>query len=121
MLYLGIDIIEFSQIERPLLKYGQRFKKIVYTENEIAICESCSNNISAYAERFALKEASMKAFGTGAAEGIYWNQIEYLNDDDKILNFFGNSKFFIDNNKIKNISFSVSSTKYFSVAIVTME
>jgi len=120
MLLVGVDIIEFSQIEKPLVKYGQRFKKLVYTEREISVCEKCTNSVSAYAERFALKEASMKAFGTGAANGIYWSQIEYLGNNQKTLNFTGKSKSFIEENKITNVSFSISSSNSFSVAVVVL-
>lgn len=120
MLLCGIDIIEYSQIEKPLKMYGSRFKKLVYTEREINICENCQNIIPAYAERFALKEAAMKAFGTGAAQGIYWNQIEYLGDKKKTLYFSGKSKLFIDDNKITNVSCSVSSNNSYSVAVVVL-
>ena len=120
MLYVGVDIIEFSRLERPLEKYGGRFKRTVYTDKEIAACEKCGDKITAYAERFALKEAAIKAFGTGVSEGIYWIQVEYTDKGSKTLNFKGASKNFIENNGIKNVLFSVSSTSSFSIAVVIL-
>ena len=43
---------------------------------EIATCGTRRRAASAYAVRFAAKEALMKALGTGWAEGVRWVDIE---------------------------------------------
>ena len=60
----GVDIIEISRVKLVLERYGQRFLDRVYTAGEIAYCRGRPPNLAA---RFAAKEATMKALGTGCA------------------------------------------------------
>ena len=71
---VGVDIIEISRIERVLAIYGERFLKRVYTEGER---ERYRNRVSELAARFAAKEATSKALGTGII-GIHWREMEVL-------------------------------------------
>lgn len=58
------------------MSWQDSFLKRVYTEAEL---ETCHNDASRLAARFAAKEAVMKAFGSGS-EGISWKDIEVLSD-----------------------------------------
>lgn len=71
---VGVDIIEIARIERVLAIYGERFLKRVYTEGER---ERYRNRVSELAARFAAKEATSKALGTGII-GIHWRDMEVL-------------------------------------------
>jgi holo-[acyl-carrier protein] synthase len=71
---VGVDIIEIARIERVLSIYGERFLKRVYTEGER---ERYRNRVSELAARFAAKEATSKALGTGII-GIHWREMEVL-------------------------------------------
>jgi len=71
---VGVDIIEIARIERVLAIYGERFLKRVYTEGER---ERYRNRVSELAARFAAKEATSKALGTGII-GIHWREMEVL-------------------------------------------
>src|SRR5262245_38771738 len=62
---LGVDIIEIARIEDAFARLGQRFRDRIFTESEIAYCESRGSRLASYAARFAAKEAVMKALGTG--------------------------------------------------------
>lgn len=58
----GIDIIEVPRIQEAIERQGKNFLKNVYTENEIAYCESHNQmKYQHYAARFAAKEAIFKA------------------------------------------------------------
>src|SRR5246127_5364208 len=72
----GIDIAEVPRIRDTIARHGQRFLKRVFTEGEIAYCESKANRVERYAARFAAKEAGMKAIGTGWNHGVRWRDIE---------------------------------------------
>ena len=72
MLSTGVDIIEISRIARTLERYGDRFLSRVYTPGEL---EYCRGRPSKLASRFAAKEATMKALGTGV-RGVGWKDIE---------------------------------------------
>lgn len=77
----GIDIIEISRIEEALARQGERFRRRVFTDAEIAYCESVNPKVASYAARFAAKEAAMKALGTGWTDGIAWREIEVVRDE----------------------------------------
>ena len=72
MLSTGVDIIEISRIARTLERYGERFLLRIYTSGEL---EYCRGRPSKLASRFAAKEATMKALGTGV-RGVGWKDIE---------------------------------------------
>ena len=72
MLSTGVDIIEISRIARTLERYGERFLRRIYTPGEL---EYCRGRPSKLASRFAAKEATMKALGTGV-RGVGWKDIE---------------------------------------------
>jgi holo-[acyl-carrier protein] synthase len=71
---VGIDVIEIARIERTLADFGDRFLRRVYTEGER---ERCRSRVSELAARFAAKEATSKALGTGI-RGIRWREMEVL-------------------------------------------
>lgn len=70
----GVDIVELDRIARVLLRHPHRFLARVYTAAEIA---HCRGRVPELAARFAAKEATMKALGTGV-RGVSWRDIEVL-------------------------------------------
>ncbi|MBX7146987.1 MAG: holo-ACP synthase [Alphaproteobacteria bacterium] len=79
ILGLGQDIIDIRRIEKTLERFGEKFKKRVYTDIEIAKSDQRLNQSSSYAKRYAAKEACAKALGTGFAKGVYWRDIGVIN------------------------------------------
>jgi holo-[acyl-carrier protein] synthase len=71
---VGTDIIEIARIERALADFGERFLNRVYTERER---DRYRHRVSELAARFAAKEATSKALGTGI-RGIRWREMEIL-------------------------------------------
>ncbi|MBI1300939.1 MAG: holo-ACP synthase [Alphaproteobacteria bacterium] len=81
---IGTDIVDIHRIKKLLDDHGSRFKERCFTNQEQDYADSKSNellNISAYAKRFAAKEAAVKALGTGFVKGIKMTDIEVLNAD----------------------------------------
>jgi holo-[acyl-carrier protein] synthase len=72
----GIDVIEIDRVRKTLQRHPERFLKRVYTDLEIAYCHGRVRELAA---RFAAKEATMKALGTGI-RGVGWRDIEILAD-----------------------------------------
>ena len=72
----GIDIIEIARIERTLSDFGERFLRRVFTERER---ERYGTRVHELAARFAAKEATSKALGTGI-RGIRWREMEILSN-----------------------------------------
>jgi len=77
---LGIDIVEVERIEEKIQK-DNGFRELVFSENEIAYCESKTNKFEHYAARFAAKEAFFKALGTGWLNGTAFNEVEIINNE----------------------------------------
>ena len=76
----GIDIIDINRIRSVINKYGNRFKKRCFSILEIERSEKRSNSVESYAKRYAAKEACAKALGTGLARGVFWKDIEVVNN-----------------------------------------
>jgi holo-[acyl-carrier protein] synthase len=73
---VGVDIIEIARIQRALDDFGERFLRRVYTERER---ERYQTRVRELAARFAAKEATSKALGTGIV-GIHWREMEILSN-----------------------------------------
>ncbi len=71
---VGIDVIEIARIQRTFDDFGERFLNRVYTERER---ERYRGRVNELAARFAAKEATSKALGTGIV-GIRWREMEVL-------------------------------------------
>ncbi len=81
---IGTDLIDIRRVERSLERFGDAFCSRIYTPHEIAVCEargekSPRRRASAYAMRFAAKEACSKALGTGLRLGVFWKDMENSN------------------------------------------
>ena len=76
----GVDLIEIERIAHSIERYGDRFLRRIYTENEIAYCSRKRDSAESFAARFAAKEAGAKALGTGISHGVSWLQIEVVRE-----------------------------------------
>lgn len=74
----GMDATEIARIESLMARFGDRFFRRVFTEREIAYCRARRRAAESYAARFAAKEATMKALGTGHSRGVTWRCIEVV-------------------------------------------
>jgi len=75
---MGIDIAEVDRVKAAIERHGEKFLKRVYTEREREYCERFKNKYERYAGRFAAKEATMKALGTGWSRGVRWVDVEVV-------------------------------------------
>jgi holo-[acyl-carrier protein] synthase len=77
---IGSDIIDIRRIERTLERFGDRFIQRVYTDVERTRAERRPHERAAtYAKRFAAKEATSKALGTGLKQGVFWRDMGVAN------------------------------------------
>ena len=75
---IGMDATEVGRIAESLERYGERFLRRVFTDEEIAYCMRRKFPATHLAGRFAAKEAGMKAIGTGHAFGVLWRDLEVV-------------------------------------------
>jgi holo-[acyl-carrier protein] synthase len=77
---IGSDIIDIRRIEHTLERFGERFIHRLYTDVERARAERRPHERAAsYAKRFAAKEATSKALGTGLKQGVFWRDMGVAN------------------------------------------
>lgn len=75
---IGLDATDLPRIAELLQRYGDRFLRRVYTDGEIAYCTRRRDPVPHLGGRFAVKEAAMKALGTGQSRGVVWKDIEVV-------------------------------------------
>lgn len=93
----GVDLVDVSRIGRMIREHGARFVLKTYTADELRICLSdelsalllgpssadspdvaaalaslSDRSVRRLASRFAAKEATFKALGTGLVQGMTW-------------------------------------------------
>ena len=95
---IGTDIIDTRRIKNIITKYGEKFIKHCFSNNEIIRSENSFKTTNSYAKRYAAKEACSKALGTGLARGIFWKDIEVIN------NVLGKPSIKLHNNAVKRIN-----------------
>ena len=77
---IGTDITECLRIARMIERHGELFIERVYTSEEIKYCQSRKQATQHFTGRWAAKEASLKALGTGWRKGISWRDMEVRNE-----------------------------------------
>ena len=76
---IGSDLANIERIKGTLDRFGDRFRKRVFTNTEQKKAESRKNFADTYAKRWAAKEACSKALGTGLRMGIAWKEMQVTN------------------------------------------
>src|SRR5689334_16378177 len=76
---LGSDIVDVRRIADVIERHGERFIGRIFTATERAKAERRANAVETYAKRFAAKEATAKALGTGLKRGVFWRDMGVAN------------------------------------------
>jgi len=79
ILGIGTDLANIDRIAGVLERHGDRFRKRVFTETELALAARRKLEAATLAKRWAAKEACSKALGTGLAMGISWKDMAVRN------------------------------------------
>ncbi len=118
----GTDIIEIERIQKSIEdpKTGKEFLNRIYTEKEIAYCESRkAQKYQHYAARFAAKEATFKAISEELQNkySIEWKNIEITNNEQgkPQINITG-----VNLSQVESIDISLSHCKQYALANVNV-
>ncbi|MBZ5698789.1 MAG: holo-ACP synthase [Acidobacteriia bacterium] len=77
---IGIDHVEIAKFRTDVEVDELGFVGRIFTESEVTYARSTDDYLQRLAGRFAAKEATLKALGTGWTAEIDWKQIEISND-----------------------------------------
>ena len=119
MLTTGVDIIEIDRVRKVVDRWGERFLRRIYTDDEISYCRGRAPNL---AGRFAAKEAAMKALGTGV-RGVGWKDIEVIRHESgaPAVLLHGRGKHRAQLLGVRDISLSISHSQEYAVAFVVVQ
>ena len=73
---IGVDLTLIPRLRQMVERWDERFLRRVFTDEEIAYCRRRRDPIPHLAARFAAKEATLKALGTGLQLGVSWREME---------------------------------------------
>ncbi|MDH3532676.1 MAG: holo-ACP synthase [Gammaproteobacteria bacterium] len=78
---VGTDIVEVSRIQATYDRFGDHFVSRLLMREELALFEKTRWPVRFLAMRFAGKEATVKAMGTGFRHGVWLRDVGIVNND----------------------------------------
>ena len=128
LLGIGNDIVSIKRIKGAYKKFGKRFEERIYTIEERKLVwkrgTPCFKTLS---NRWAAKEACVKALGIGFSKGIFWRDISIINNSNgkPCLVITGYAKKYLQSilplNSSSYIHVSISDEEDFVNALVIIE
>jgi len=73
---IGVDVVHIPRIRGAIERWQERFLGRVFTPDEVAYAKRRRDPAEHLAARFAAKEATLKALGTGLSMGARWREVE---------------------------------------------
>jgi holo-[acyl-carrier protein] synthase len=120
---MGVDIAEVERIRGAIERHGEVFLRRIFTAKEREYCERFKNKFERYAGRFAVKEAAMKALGTGWSKGVRWVDVEVVRQrgGKPTLLLVGEARKIADQLGVKHMALSITHTAEQALAQVIFE
>lgn len=78
---VGTDIVQVSRIERVWQRFGERFAERLLLDEERELFAVSKRPVRFLSMRFAIKEAVVKAMGTGFAHGMWVRDVGMVPND----------------------------------------
>ncbi|MCA3155770.1 MAG: holo-ACP synthase [Burkholderiales bacterium] len=72
----GVDVIDMPDFARMINHQAGAFLDRYFTQGELAVAGEANTRIEKLASRLAIKEAVLKALGTGWGDGIAFTDVE---------------------------------------------
>jgi holo-[acyl-carrier protein] synthase len=119
---IGTDIVRVARMQQSLDKHGERFARRILTDHELIGYQQANKPANYLAKRFAAKEATAKAMGTGFRNGLSLKHINVGHDEQgkPLLDFNGKAAEFMDEEGINEAHISLADEQEYAVAFVTL-
>ena len=123
MIYgIGTDIVEIARMQAGLERHGERFARKLLAPAEHAEFGATKRPACFLAKRFAAKEATVKALGTGMRDGIKLADIAVAHDSagKPVLTCTGYTLALMQRLGINESHLSLSDERDYAVAFVIL-
>lgn len=120
---IGVDLATISRVSEVHEKFGQRFARRFLHSSELEHYDKHQNKGRFLTKRFAVKEAAVKALGTGERNGVLLKDF-YLEHDElgkPLLKVGGKAKSLCDSMGINSFWVSLSDEADTVAAFVILE
>lgn len=78
---VGTDIVELARIQGTYKRFGGHFVRRILMEEELVLFHRSKQPVRFLAMRFAGKEATVKAMGTGFRHGVWLRDVGITNNE----------------------------------------
>lgn len=123
ILGIGTDLVENERIREAFEKYGERFLKRIFSEDEIDYSLSHNDPVPYLSARFAVKEAAVKALNLIGQSGISYKDVEVSGKvfGKKKLVLSNRAREIADQKGVADFHISLTHTDSLSMAVVILE
>jgi len=124
---IGIDVVDNQKFAKIYERYGERFIKKIFLQEEISYCNNKKEFIECFSARFSIKEAFIKALSIKEDDGFFpvYKGIGIIgkNDAKKEIVLSSRIKRYLEGKGIKEykVWFSISHIRYLSIGVVVIE
>ncbi len=117
---VGTDLVFIPRMRAVLQRYKDRLCERLYTPEERAEGQARPLPEVHFASRFAAKEATMKALGTGWGGGIGWREVEVVGPRGRPpgVRLSGRARLVAEEQGIRHLHLSLSHDGDYAVAFV---
>ncbi len=123
MIYgIGTDIVNVARMQDNIARHGRRFAEKILSNVELGEYDRHVAQANFLARRFAVKEATLKALGTGLRMGMSLREISVSHDQlgKPLLEMAGRVAEIARENGVGPGYVSIADEKEFAVAFVTL-
>ncbi|MFA5182990.1 MAG: holo-ACP synthase [Syntrophales bacterium] len=120
---MGIDLVEIDRMHKIIDRWGDKFIRKVFADEEISYCERHVLPAMHFAARFAAKEACLKALGIGLGMGVGLKEIWVSRSDQGVpsLNFADKARVLTEKQAVRGAHLSLTHTRRHAMAMVVLE
>lgn len=119
---IGTDLVHIPRMQALIDKHGDKFALRILSDGEFAEFQRCNNQAAFLAKRFAAKEATAKALGTGFRDGLSLRHISVSNNKmgKPELMFSQRGQLLIEQQNIGRSLLSLTDERDYALAYVTL-
>lgn len=119
---IGTDIVRVARMQKNLERYGERFAERLLGPDELEAFRRNARPAHFLAKRFAAKEATAKAMGTGFTGGLAFHHIAVTHEPGgrPVLACTGKAADFLRQHAITETHLSLSDEDEYAIAYVIL-